>query len=202
MGPAPSKVDLAKVWREHCAQEFAHKDADATMLTMTPEPWVNHVPTLTGGVGREGVRAFYATHFIPCNPPDLALVPVSLTVGESSVVDEMIIRFTHTCEVPWLLPGVAPTGKKVEVALVAIVGFEGDKVKSEHIYWDQASVLVQVGLLAPAGLPVAGAESARKVVDVKSEPSNVLIEAGKKKTAKAGPGSPKGSPKGTKVANF
>jgi carboxymethylenebutenolidase len=75
---------------------------------MTPEPCVNHVPTLTGGVGREGVRAFYATHLIPCNPPNLALVPVSLTVGESSVVDEMIIRLTHTCEVPWLCCRASP----------------------------------------------------------------------------------------------
>lgn len=150
----------------------------ATPSAQTDTPYVNHVPTLTGGVGKSLLRAFYAEHFIPCNPPDLVLAPVSLTIGESSVVDEMVLRFTHTCEVPWLLPGVPPTGKRVEVALVAIVQFRGALVHSEHIYWDQSSVLVQIGLLNPAGLPVAGAESARKVLDPTSEPSNALMKLG------------------------
>ena len=165
------------------------------METMVEEPYVNHVPVMTGtselerreggtdslsciagGVGKDNLRHFYSKHFIPCNPPDMVLVPVSLTVGTSSLVDEMVIKLTHTCEVPWLLPGVAPTGKKVEFALVAIVQFEGDKLVSEHIYWDQASVLVQIGLLDPSGLPVVGAASARKVLDKTSEPSNQLIK--------------------------
>jgi carboxymethylenebutenolidase len=174
----PDKPDLAVRWAAHCAQEFSAKDADATMATMVAEPYVNHVPTLTGGVGRAQLLHFYATHFIPCNPPDLELTRVSLTVGTISVVEELVLRFTHTCEVPWLLPRVAPTGKRVAVALVAIVHFVGDKVASEHIYWDQASVLLQVGLLSAAGLPVAGAEAARKVLDKASEPSNALMRAG------------------------
>jgi carboxymethylenebutenolidase len=146
------------------------------MKTMVDDPYVNHVPTLTGGIGKEPLRYFYAKHFIPCNPDDMELVPVSLTVGKSSLVDEMVIRFTHSCAVDWCLPGVAPTGKKVEVALVAIVHFQEDKVASEHIYWDQASVLVQIGLLDPTGLPVVGAASAQKVIDVNSHPSNELIK--------------------------
>ncbi len=137
------------------------------------------MPTKTGGVGRAQLLHFYATHFIPCNPPDLELTRVSLTVGTSSVVEELVLRFTHTCEMPWLLPRVAPTGKRVAVALVAIVHFVGDKVASEHIYWDQASVLLQVDLLSSAaGLPVAGAEVARKVLDKASEPSNAMMRAG------------------------
>jgi carboxymethylenebutenolidase len=170
------KPDLAALWAAHCAQEFADKDADATMATMVAQPYVNHVPTLTGGVGAAQLRDFYATRFIPCNPPDLTLTRISLTVGASSVVEELVLNFTHTCELPWMLPRVAPTGKRVEVALVAVVHFVGDKLASEHIYWDQASVLVQVGLLAPAGLPVAGAEAARKVMDKESEPSNALMK--------------------------
>jgi carboxymethylenebutenolidase len=144
------------------------------MASMVAEPYVNHVPTMTGGVGHDQLKRFYKYHFIGGNPPDTELVPVSRTVGETSLVDEMIFRFTHSSAVDWMLPGVPPTGRRVEVALVAIVQFDGDKLVHEHIYWDQASVLVQIGLLNPQGLPVAGAETARKVVD-NSLPSNALM---------------------------
>jgi carboxymethylenebutenolidase len=72
--------------------------------------------------------------------------------------------FTHTQETPWMLPGIAPTGRKVEVPLVAIVRFRDGKLAHEHIYWDQASVLKQIGLLTDESLPVFGAET-RKVID-------------------------------------
>jgi carboxymethylenebutenolidase len=65
----------------------------------------------------------------------------------------------------WMLPGVAPTGKRVEVPLVAIIRFRDGKLAHEHIYWDQASVLVQLGLIDSSKLPVAGVETARKVLD-------------------------------------
>jgi carboxymethylenebutenolidase len=143
---------------------------------MVAEPYVNHIPTMTGGVGFEKLRDFYANHFIGVNPPDLELIPVSRTVGESSVVDELVARFTHTTYIDWMLPGVAPTGRAVEIPLVAVVQFEGDKLVHEHIYWDQASVLVQLGLLEPNGLPIAGAETAHKVLDP-SLPSNTLMES-------------------------
>ncbi len=167
-------LDLAALWEAHCRYEFETRDVDATMATMAAAPYVNHVPTMTGGVGHDALKRFYKYHFIGGNPPDTALTPVSRTVGADQIVDEMIFSFTHTSEVDWMLPGIVPTGRKVEVPLVAIVKFVGDKVAHEHIYWDQASVLVQVGLLEPAGLPVAGAETARKVVD-KSLPSNRLM---------------------------
>jgi carboxymethylenebutenolidase len=88
----------------------------------------------------------------------------------------LIDRFTHTIERDWMLPGISPTGSRVEVAVVVVVQFREGKIASEHIYWDQGSVLAQVGLIDPEELPVSGAESARKVLDPASVPSNVLIE--------------------------
>ena len=166
--------DLAALWEEHCRHEFETRDVDATMATMVARPYVNHIPTMTGGVGHDELKRFYKYHFIGGNPPDTELRPVSRTIGEDQLVDEMIFSFTHTAEVDWMLPGVAPTGRRVEVPLVAIVRFRDGKVAHEHIYWDQASVLVQVGLLDPRGLPVAGAETAAKVLD-ETQPSNGLM---------------------------
>ena len=157
--------DLIALWEAHCRHEFETRDVDATMATMVAEPYVNHVPTMTGGVGHDQLKRFYKYHFVGVNPPDFRLTPISRTVGTSSVVDEFIVRFTHTTEMDWLLPGVPPTGRTVEIPMVAIVKFEGDKLVHEHIYWDQASVLVQIGLLDRAWLPVAGVETALKVVD-------------------------------------
>ncbi len=168
--------DLVALWEAHCRYEFETRDVDATMATMVDEPYVNHVPTMTGGVGHDQLKRFYKYHFIGGNPPDTVLEPVSRTVGHDQIVDEMLFKFTHTDEIDWMLPGVAPTGRRVEVPLIAIVRFVDDKVAHEHIYWDQASVLVQVGLLDPAGLPVAGIETAAKVVD-KTLPSNAMMAA-------------------------
>jgi carboxymethylenebutenolidase len=167
---------LSRVWDEHVRSEFATKDAAAAVGTMLPDAYVNHVPTLTGGVGHREVREFYSKHFIPKVPPDTEIIPISRTVGDERLVDEMIVRFTHTVEMDWMLPGIAPTGKRVECPTVAIITFRGGRMLSEHIYWDQASVLVQLGLLDDAVLPVAGAETAEKLTDPKWPPSNELIE--------------------------
>ena len=155
--------------------EFATKSVDETMATMVEPAHVNHVPTMTGGTGFPAISSFYGAHFIPKMPPDVKVTPVSRTIGDTQIVDEFIFSFTHTVEMDWMLPGIAPTGKRVEVPFVAIIGFKDGKVQHEHIYWDQASVLVQLGLLDASRLPVAGAETARKVVDP-SLPSNGLIE--------------------------
>ena len=157
------KADLARLWAEHTEHEFATRDTEATLATMVEDAYVNHVPVLTGGVGKDALRRFYSADFIPTMPPDTKLTPVSRTVGEDQLVDEMIFSFTHTQEMPWMLPGIAPTNRYVEVALVAIVRFRDGKLAHEHIYWDQASVLKQIGLLTDPALPVFGAESARKV---------------------------------------
>jgi carboxymethylenebutenolidase len=120
---------------------------------------------MTGGLGKAALRQFYSRDFIPSMPPDTTLTPVSRTVGEDQLVDEMIFSFTHTQEMPWMLPGIAPTYRRVEVPLVAIVRFREGKLAHEHIYWDQASVLKQIGLLTDPALPVLGAETAHKVLD-------------------------------------
>jgi carboxymethylenebutenolidase len=134
---------------------------------MVDDAYVNHIPVLTGGVGREQLREFYSRHFIPQMPPDTTLTPISRTVGADQLVDEMVFQFTHTMRMDWMLPGVEPTGKRVEVPLVVVVRFRDGKLAHEHIYWDQASVLVQLGLLDPATLPVAGVETARKAINPK-----------------------------------
>jgi carboxymethylenebutenolidase len=157
------QVDFVRLWEEHIRHEFSTQDTEATLSTMVDDAHVNHVPVLTGGVGKDALRVFYSRDFIPSMPPDTKLTPVSRTVGEEQLVDEMIFSFTHTQEMPWMLPGVPPTNRYVEVAVVAVVRFRGDKLEHEHIYWDQASVLKQIGLLTDPGLPVFGAESARKV---------------------------------------
>ncbi|MEJ0068955.1 MAG: dienelactone hydrolase family protein [Pseudomonadota bacterium] len=171
LGP---RHDLSALWEAHTMYEFGTRDVDACMKTMVAQPYVNHVPTMTGGVGHDQLKRFYANHFIPKTPKDTRLVPISRTIGADRIVDEMLFCFTHDIEIDWMLPGVKPTGKYVEIPLVAIVNFRGDKLYHEHIYWDQASVLVQIGLLDPKNLPVAGVETAKKIVDEK-QPSNRLM---------------------------
>lgn len=161
---------MVALFQKHVGAELAG-DLDTTMATMSDDPHLNHVPTMAGGVGRNGVCAFYRDHLVGrFFPPDVKLQPVSRTVGEDQIVEELFISFTHTTVIDWLLPGVAPTGKPVEVAVAVVVGFKDGKISHEHIYWDQAGVLVQVGLLDPTGLPVTGAESARKVANPKLPP--------------------------------
>jgi carboxymethylenebutenolidase len=158
---------MVALFEKHVGAELAG-DLDTTMATMCDDPHLNHVPTMAGGVGQAGVRAFYRDHLVgKFFPPDVKMAGVSRTVGEDRVVEELFITFTHTTEIDWLLPGVKPTGKPVEMAVAVVVGFKDDKISHEHIYWDQAGVLLQIGLLDPAGLPVTGAESARKVVNPK-----------------------------------
>ncbi len=161
--------DLTQLWEEHTRHEFATRDTEATLATMVDDAYVNHIPVLTGGHGKENLRRFYSCDFIPCMPPDTTLTPISRTVGEDQIVDEMIFSFTHTHQMPWMLPGIAPTNRRVEVPLVAIVRFKGDKLAHEHIYWDQASVLKQIGLLEDPRLPDFGAETAQKVLNPKFE---------------------------------
>jgi len=175
---APRQQLLNEHWEEHLRHEFTTQDTNATLETMVPDAYVNHIPVLTGGVGHEQLHEFYSRHFIPKMPPDTEIIPISRTIGTERLVDEMIFRFTHTMEMDWMLPGIAPTGKRVECPLVVIVHFRDGKLANEHIYWDQASVLVQLGLLDPSSLPVTGVETARKLANP-SLPSNHLIDRAK-----------------------
>src|SRR5437870_1798659 len=169
-----AKQRLSELWEEHVRYEFSTRNTDDTLATMVEDAYVNHIPILTGGIGKDELREFYSKRFIPQMPPDTEMMPVSRTIGEDQLVDEMVFKFTHTIRMDWMLPGVAPTGKRVEVPLVAIVRFREGKLAHEHIYWDQASVLAQIGLIDATTLPVAGVESARKVLDP-TLPANALM---------------------------
>jgi carboxymethylenebutenolidase len=165
---------LHRLWEEHVRHEFQTHNTEETLATMVDDAYVNHIPVLTGGVGRDQLSEFYSKRFISQMPPDTEMIPISRTIGNDQLVDELIFKFTHSIRMDWMLPGLSPTGKRVEVPLVAIVKFREGKVSHEHIYWDQASVLVQLGLLHGTSLPVAGVESARKALDP-NLPSNALI---------------------------
>jgi len=158
--------NLADIFDKHLEFEFDREDVDATMTTMTEDPYVHHVPTLTGGRGYNEVYNFYKDHFVGKMPIDLKITHISRTVGEDQVVDELIISFTHDIEIEYMLPGVAPTGRYVEIPHVVIVKFKNNKISHEHIYWDQASVLVQIGLLKPELIPITGIEQTKKLVDL------------------------------------
>lgn len=160
----PAQEYLQALWEEHLQYEFGTHSTEDAVATMVEDAYVNHIPVMTGGVGKPAVREFYSKYLIPQMPPDMELTPISRTIGTDQLVDEMVAKFTHTVWMEWILPGVAPTGKRVEVPVVAIVQFRDGKLAHEHIYWDQASVLVQVGLLDPGTLPVVGVDSARKAI--------------------------------------
>ena len=164
---------LSSAWDQHLASEFTAKSAEQALATMTAEPHVNVVPLMVGARGRDELHDFYANHFLNQIPPDLEMVTVSRTIGQGRVVEELVGRFTHSIRMDWILPGVAPTGKRVELPFVVVVQFEGDKLAHEHLYWDQASVLVQVGLLDRT-LPVRGGEIAAQVLNP-TQPMNELI---------------------------
>src|SRR5262244_3053121 len=144
---------LSSVFEKHVSAEFLSKDADQALETMADDPYVNH--------------------FVAQLPSDIEIVPVSRTIGQRQLVDEMIICFTHTLRMDWLLPGIPPTGRHVELPFVAIVKFEGDKIAHEHFYWDQASLLVQLDRLDRM-LPVRGGEIAAQVLSP-TQPMNELI---------------------------
>jgi carboxymethylenebutenolidase len=170
----PAQEDLSRLWEDHVRYEFSTRNTEDTLATMVEDAYVNHIPVLTGGVGKDELREFYSKRFIFQMPPDTEMIPVSRTIGNDQLVDEMVFKFTHTMPMDWLLPGIPPTGKRVEVPLVAVVRFRDGKLAHEHIYWDQASVLVQIGLIDAAKLPVAGVESAHKVLDP-TLPANALM---------------------------
>jgi carboxymethylenebutenolidase len=156
-----SSIEAA--WAAHIEAELVSKDVERTLDTMVPDAHVNHVPVMTGGTGRDELREFYSRDFIFCQPLDGSSVRISRTVGVDTLVEEAVYSFTHSVDLPWMLPGIAPTDRRVEIAMCIVVGFREDKVAHEHIYWDQASVLRQIGLLEEDSLPVRGAESAEAV---------------------------------------
>ena len=162
--PQQKRADLVE---KHIKAE-CDKDVGATMATLNHNPHVHHIPTMVGAMGLENVRQFYTTllkrQFFP---PDTEMTLISRTIDEHQLVDEMIFKFTHNSEIPWMLPNIPPTGKRIEIPLVVIAGFENGKITHEHIYWDQASVLVQLGLIDKQFLPVFGIETAHKMEEIR-----------------------------------
>lgn len=164
----PQQRSILDQFQAHINAEV-EKNLDNTLNTMTPDPHLNNIPTLIGGIGLSGVREFYSS-LIPTDkffPPDTEMVPVSQTIDAYQLVDEIIFKCTHSIEIGWMLPNIAPTGKRIEIPLVVVVGFDNGKVTHEHIYWDQASVLVQAGLLNPANLPVNGIATAQRMDEIR-----------------------------------
>jgi carboxymethylenebutenolidase len=147
MTTAPDPAELERVWELHTSSEFSTLDVETTMSTMTDSPVVLHVPTAMGARGRTAVRDFYRRWFVGHNPQDFTITPLTRTTGRDRIVDEMLVSFTHDIPVPWILPAIPPTGRPVSIAVIAVVSFDGPLISSEHIYWDQASVLAQSGLV-------------------------------------------------------
>jgi carboxymethylenebutenolidase len=130
------------------------------------QSYVHHVPTLMSGKDFDGVYNFYKNQFIRKMPKDFKVTNISRTVGKDQVVDELIISFTHDVEIEYMLPGVAPTGRYVEIPHVVVMKFKNNKISHEHIYWDQASVLVQIGLLKSENIPITGIKQTKKLVEL------------------------------------
>ena len=170
------EAEMVRLWELHTQLEFATKDASATVDTMTPDNYVNHAPVMTGGRGRDEMIDFYGNHFIPKMPADTSLRLLARTVDKDRLIDEFVFAFTHDVGMDWMLPGIPPTHRKVEIPKVVVVRFEGDKIACERIYWDRASVLVQIGVLDRGSLPVTGVEQARKFENPQL-PSNALFRS-------------------------
>ena len=160
-----NQAEMIALWEEHISYEFSTRDVSSTIATMVEDAYVNHIPVMTGGYGHAALRRFYQEDFISPMPVDTAIQLISRTLGQDQLVDELIFSFTHTEEMPWMLPGVPPTNRHVEIPLVVVVGFREGKLAHERIYWDQASVLKQIGLLTDPSLPVFGVETAQKLLD-------------------------------------
>ena len=169
-----SEKALIEVWEAHTAAEFEKKDADAAMATMTEHPVLIHVPVNTGATGKSGLRKFYQEIFIPQMPPDFELQLISRSIGQNRLIDEFVVHFTHTMRMDWFAPGIEATGRRLVVPHVGIIAFENGKISSEHIYWDQATVLKQMGLLSES-LPATGASQCDRLLNANA-PANELID--------------------------
>lgn len=167
----PYQKVMLDVWQEHGRCEFGLKDPDATIATMGANPYIMMVGLGRLVSGRDEVYSFYKHDFLPNIPADSSMELAQRFFTKDHIIDEFVVRFTHDIEMPWKAPGVAPTGRKVELTMVVIVGFEGDKVGYEHLIWDHGSLLSQLGVITN---PVAtiGIPSASMVLDLTSRAKN------------------------------
>ena len=164
----PDRQKILAIWQRLTHAEFVLKDPDAALVPMCEDPYVLCIPSGTGGSGRTGVREFYASQFLPRIPPDFELLSVSQTFGDDRIVEEFVIRFTHTLDMDWMLPSVRATNRRVEFALVGIIEFQAGKVAGERLYWDQAAVLSQLGI-PDHPVAAAGAGSAAQLLKLRRQ---------------------------------
>ncbi|MET8433328.1 nuclear transport factor 2 family protein [Streptomyces sp900116325] len=150
-----NQKEMVALWEQHTANEFVVKDADLAVATMVEDASVMHLPTMSGGFGKNYLRGYYRDVFIPGIPQNTTTETVDRSVGSDFLVEEIIMRMPHDQEIPFLLPGLAATGRTVEVPLVVVVKFRDDLMASERLYWDQAAVLAQIGLITAEDLPMA-----------------------------------------------
>lgn len=138
---------MAELWAAHIRYEFVTKDVEATLATMVEDASVDHVPVHSGGSGKAELRAFYRDVFIGSWPDDLEMTTTNRVFGDDQLVEEDHLRFTHSNRMEWFLPGVPPSNRVVEVDFVVVIQFREGLLACERIYWDQGTVLRQVGLI-------------------------------------------------------
>jgi carboxymethylenebutenolidase len=147
---------LEEIWDEHVTASLGTGDLAGSLANLVAEPSVLHIPAMTGADGRAALERFYLEDLFGHLPTDLALTGISRTVDRFHLVDETTVSFTHDRELPWLLPGVAPTHRRAEVLTIAVVGFERGRISSQRVLWDHATLTAQLGLAEKrrAGQPV------------------------------------------------
>ncbi|MGH3153531.1 MAG: hypothetical protein ACRDOB_22755 [Streptosporangiaceae bacterium] len=149
MTPAISAAmhELERVADEHSDALLTRHDVDAALAVMAADPTVRHLPSAAGASGREALYRFYAEDYLPHLPGDLARTRISRTVGRFRLVDETLVRFRHDRPLPWLLPGIEPTYRWAEVTTIVITDFDRLRLRGQHIHWDHATLLTQLGLV-------------------------------------------------------
>jgi len=146
---------LEVIWDEHLDASLVQRDFARSLVHMTAESSVRHIPAMTGAAGRLGLERFYATEFLPHVPGDLALARISRTVDRFRLVDQTAISFTHDRELPWLLPGVGPTFRRADVLTISVVSFDRGRICSQRVLWDHATLTTQLDIpLVPSSRPV------------------------------------------------
>jgi carboxymethylenebutenolidase len=136
-----------RLWLAHLAGEFSHRNVEESLATMVEDASVCHVPTGSGGTGKGVLRRYYRDEFIPSIPEDWTLTLRNRQATEHGIAEEARLRFHHTNQMDWFLPRIAPTGRLIEIDIVVFIDFRDGLMAAERIYWDQASVFRQIGLL-------------------------------------------------------
>jgi carboxymethylenebutenolidase len=142
-----SSQDNLRLWLAHLDGEFTNRNEEESLATMVEDASVCHVPTGSGAAGKTILRRYYRDEFIPSIPEDWNITTINRVVTDTCIVEEDKLRFHHTKQMDWFLPSVSPTGKLIEIDIVVFIDFRDGLMSAERIYWDQASVLRQIGML-------------------------------------------------------